>query len=71
MYDELSRGYRPVMTSDQSDSNVHESKEREGWRHQEDGQISETTQANLEIGGAEATDKSTGTAADRADQPRD
>ena len=59
------------MTPDQSDNTVPEPEEQEGRPPREDGQVSETSQADLEIGGADATDKSTGTAADHADQPGD
>ena len=49
----------------------HDPTQPEHEPQDQDGQVSETSQVDLEIGGADATDKSTGTAADHADQPRD
>jgi hypothetical protein len=61
------------MTTDDPDRPVHESRaegdRRQQQGQQQDGQISEMAQTTFETGGADATDKSTGTAADRADQP--
>ena len=36
---------------------------------EQEGQVSESAKPEPEAGGADATDKSTGTAPDRADQP--
>jgi hypothetical protein len=42
---------------------------REGRQERHEGQVSELADPGPEAGGADATDKSTGTAPDRADEP--
>jgi hypothetical protein len=48
----------------------HDAPDEEARREQQEGQVSETDQPEPAVGGADATDKSTGTAPDQADQPR-
>jgi hypothetical protein len=49
---------------------MHESEKKHADQSKEqDGQFSEMAQPEQEAGGADATDKSTGTDADHADQP--
>jgi hypothetical protein len=58
------------MAKDDRDRPVNESeKDQADQRQEQDGQVSEMAQPEPVAGGADATDKSTGTAADRADQP--
>jgi hypothetical protein len=58
------------MTHDERDRPLHESETNPADERQEqDGQVSEMARPEPMAGGADATDKSTGTAPDHADQP--
>jgi hypothetical protein len=56
------------MTDDESRPE-HESQDEEARQEQQEGQVSELADPGPEAGGADATDKSTGTAPDRAGEP--
>ncbi len=57
------------MTTDDSTRPEHQAPDEEARREQQEGQVSETAKPEPAAGGADAPDKSTGTAPDRADQP--
>jgi len=62
-------GHGTRMGTDDRNRPEHAAPDEEARREQQPGEVSEMEEVGPEAGGADATDKSTGTAPDRAEEP--